>query len=203
MKYIKWKSLIITSIICLLPIFWGLAFWDQLPDSMAIHFNIYNQPDNYSSKEFAVFGLPVMMALLQVICCIINDVNARKYGERKKFETVTKWIIPIMCFALQTITIGFSLGWDIDIGKAVAVLLGVMFLTLGNYLPKLDYVKNSNVDTEKARKINRFIGFLTVITGVLMLISALLPSSATIVCLLILIPYSIICVVYGIVVGRK
>lgn len=204
MKYIKWKSMIVTSIVCLLSVFIGLAVWNELPDTMAIHFNIHNQPDNFASKEFAVLGLPFMMAILQVVCCIINDINAHKYGERKKFETVTKWIIPVMAFVLQGITVGYSLGWNIDIGKSVAVMLGVLFLVLGNYMPKLDYAKNRDVDTEKARKINRFIGNLTVIMGFLMLMASLLPSSATtIVCLSLLIPYAVICIIYGIVTGRK
>ena len=145
-----------------------------------------------------------LMVVLQIVCCLINDFNAYRYGERQKFERVTKWIIPVMAFALQGITVGFSLGWSIDIGKSVAVMLGVLFLVLGNYMPKLDYVKNRDVDTEKARKINRFIGNLTVIMGFMMLIASLLTSSATtIVCLSLLIAYAVICIIYGIVTGRK
>lgn len=203
MKYIKWKSMIITSIICLLSVFVGLSVWNELPDSMAVHFNIHNQPDNFASKEFAVLGLPVMMVVLQVICCIINDVNAYRHGDRRKFENVVKWIIPIMSFILQTLTVGFSLGWNIDVGKSVALMLGVMFIVMGNYMPKFDYVKNMDADIDKARRINRFIGNLTVVMGVLMLVSALLPSHTTIVCLVMLIPYAVICTVYGIVVGKK
>ena len=96
MKFIKWKSLIITCIVCLLPILLGIALWNYLPDSMAIHFNFYNKPDNFASKGFTVFGLPIFMAVLQIYCCVINDINAHKHGERKKFERATKWIIPIM-----------------------------------------------------------------------------------------------------------
>lgn len=55
------KTLILTSVITLLPIFIGLLLWRQLPASVAIHFGVDNQPDGYCSKAFAVFGLPVMM----------------------------------------------------------------------------------------------------------------------------------------------
>lgn len=203
MKFIKWKSLIITSIICLLPILLGLYLWNDLPDSVAIHFNIYNEADNFAPKEFAVFGLPILMVFLQIFCCIINDLNAHKHGERIKLETATKWIIPIMTIILQIITFGYSLGWNIDIRKAVAIIIGVMFLIIGNFLPKFDYVKNYNLDTEKARKINRFIGYETVVMGILMLITIFLPPIATAVWLVLLIPYTIISVIYGIKVGRK
>ena len=92
MKIIKWKTLIITGIVCLLPIFLGLFLWDKLPETMAIHFDINNKPDNFAPKGFVVFGIPVLMLLLQFICCVINDVNAYKYGDRIKFEMATKWI---------------------------------------------------------------------------------------------------------------
>ena len=203
MKFIKWKSLIITSVICLLPILLGIALWDSLPDSMAIHFNINNQPDNFASKGFVVFGLPILMMLLQIFCCFINDINAHKHGERIKFERITKWIIPVMTVVLQVITLGYGLGWDIDIRKAASLIVGVILITTGNYLPKFDYIKNYDIDTEKARKINRFIGFETVITGLLFIISMFLPPISTIVCLFMMIPYAIISVIYGISVGRK
>lgn len=203
MKFIKWKSLILTCLVCILPVLFGIALWNNLPDTMAIHFNINNEPDNFASKEFVVFGLPVLMLLLQVVCCFINDINAYKHGERKKFERATKWIIPIMTVVLQIITLGYGLGLNVDIRKTAALIVGVIFLVIGNYLPKLDYVKNYNVDTTKARKINRFIGIETVVMGVLFIISIFCLPTVTLTCIFLLIPYSIIALVYGIVVGRK
>ena len=70
MKYIKWRILLITTVVCLSPILLGVALWDKLPDMVAIHFDMYNNPDNFASKGFAVFGLPVMTVLFQWLCCI-------------------------------------------------------------------------------------------------------------------------------------
>ena len=203
MKFIKWKSLVVTCIVCLLPVFLGVYLWDALPDEIAIHFNLYNVPDNFASKVFVVFGLPALMAVLQIFCCIINDINARKYGERKKFEMATKWIIPAMSVVLQTITLGYGLGWSIDIRKAVALIIGIIFLIIGNYLPKLDYVNNYDIDTQKARKINRFIGFETVVMGLLSFVSIFMTPIATVIWLFLLIPYAAAGVIYGIRVVRN
>ncbi len=203
MRFFKWKIFVITGIVCLLPILLGLLLWDKLPEVMAIHFDIYGNPDNFASKEFVVFGLPVMMVLLQLFCCFINDINAAKHGDRKKFETITKWIIPVLSVVLQIITLGYGLGFDIDTRKAVAIIIGIMFLAIGNYLPKFDYIKNYDLDTEKARKINRFIGYETVVMGLLFLVSVFLPPISTIICIVLLIPYAVTAVVYGIVTGRK
>lgn len=203
MKFIKWKTLIITCVVCLLPIVLGAALWDKLPDTMAIHFDVNNTPDNFAHKGFAVFGIPVLMLLLQCFCCFINDINAYKHGERKKFERVTKWIIPVMTVILQITTLGYGLGWNLDIRKISAFIVGMILLIIGNYLPKFDYIRNHDVDTQKARKINRFLGFETVIMGALYLISIFLPPIATVVCLVLLIPYALIGIIYGVKITRK
>jgi len=198
MKFMKWKILIITCLVCLLPILLGIALWNLLPDTMAIHFNMYNEPDNFASKGFVVFGLPALMAVLQIICCTINDANAYRFGERKKFTTATKWIIPVMSIVLQMLTLGYGLGWDIDIRRFAMIIVGGIFLVVGNYLPKFDYIKNYDLNTEKARKINRFIGVETVIMGLLAIVSIFLPPEFSVAWLVLLIPYAIVAVIYGI-----
>ena len=202
MKFFKWKIFIITAIVCLLPILLGLALWDRLPDTIAIHFDMYNNPDNFASKEFTVFGMPALMVLLQAFCCFVNDINAHKHGDRKKLELVTKWIIPVMTIILQAVTLSYALGAGLDIRRIVAVIVGVIMIVTGNYLPKLDYVKNSDIDTEKARRINRFIGIMSVIAGIIFIISIFFKPIATVIALLLLIPYAVICIIYGIKVGR-
>ena len=192
MKNIKWKSLIMTWLVTLLGIIPGIVFWNELPESVAIHFNIHNQADGFSSKGFAVFGLTLMMVALQAVCCIITDINSHKHGERAKFESVVKWILPVMTIVLQIITVGYNVGMNIDIRKAVAVIVGLMFVVMGNYMPKFDYIKNYNTDTQKARKINRVIGFEMVIMGLLAIVTAFLPSLFTLIWLFSLIPYAIL-----------
>ena len=203
MKVIKWKILLITCAVCLLPILFGILAWDALPDTMAIHFNIENQPDGFASKPFAVFGMPCLMVLLQIFCCAVNDINAAKHGARVKFERATKWIIPCMTVILQALTIGLALGMPIDVRRVVAVIVGAVLLTVGNYLPKFDYIKNYDVSAEKARKINRFIGFETVILGICFILSIFLPPRFTVGCIILLIPYTAIGIWYGFKEGRK
>ena len=203
MKFIKWKSLVLTCLVCLLPILLGLSLWDKLPETMAIHFNLYNQPDNFASRGFVVFGLPLLMVVLQSICCITNDFNAVRHGKRKKLEGITKWIIPSAALVLQIVTLGYGMGWQLDIRAVAALLVGVMLLVTGNYLPKLDYIKNYDMETAKARKVNRFWGYETVIMGILFIISIFLPPIFTAGCLILFIPYTLIGVFYGIYVAKK
>lgn len=201
MKFMKWRILIITIAVCLAAILPGIALWNKLPDTMAIHFDINGQPDNFASKAFCVFGIPCLMALLQIICCIINDINAKKHGDRKKLETATKWIIPVMTVILQLATLSYGLGFDIDIRIVAAFIVGCIFIVIGNYLPKFGSLNTE--DADKVRKINRFIAYESIAMGLLFLASIFLPPVFTLICLFLLIPYVAVAVIYGICVGKK
>ena len=205
MKYVKWKSLLLTAAICLVPILLGLSLWNELPATLAIHFDLYNNPDNFAPKGFVVFGLPLFMALMQCVCCLVSDISSQKRGMHlnTKLERVCKWTIPAITIILQIITLGYGLGWKIDIRKVAMLLVSIMLLVTGNYLPKLGYVKNFKATKEQARKINRLGGFLTVIMGILFLISILLPPVASVFCLLLFVPYTVILILYGIKITRK
>lgn len=197
MKFIKWKPLMLTSLVCLLPIFLGVAVWQSLPDAVAIHFNIHGEADNFAPKAFAVFGLPCMMAFFQMFGCVVSDLQAAKHGTSRKFERVAKWMIPCVTVILYILTILYSLGWKLDMRKPVMLMVGIMFILLGNYLPKLRYVRNYKITGEKARKINRFIGFESVILGVLFILSVFLPPAFSVGSILLLIPYIILGIWYS------
>lgn len=203
MNFFKWKYFLITSFVCLSPIILGILIWDKLPDVMPIHFDINGNPDNFASKEFTIVGLPVLMVLFQGIGCLVSDLNEKKHGINKKIEAVTKWTLPVITIVLQLSTFGMVLGYNVDMRIIASVIVGVMFLFLGNYLPKMDYIKNYKLEPEKAKKINRFLGYETVVMGILFLFSIFLPPMALIICLLMLIPYTIIGVIYGIYVAKK
>ncbi len=203
MKFIKWKIFFITGLVCLVPIIAGVLLWDRLPEEIAIHFNIYNEPDNFASKGFTVFGLPLLMVIFQFVCCATNDFQESIHGKNEKITAVTKWIIPVVTVVLQAVTFGYALKLNVDIRIVAALLVGAVFIVTGMCLPKLGYVKNMNVSPEKAKKINRFMGRGTVIMGILFIISTFLPPLYTVFCLGILIPFVIIAVIYSIREGKR
>ena len=204
MKAINWKILFITSALCLLMILPGAIFWESLPEQIAIHFNIEGTPDNFTSKAFAVFLIPSLMALGQIICAVSVDLEEVKHGNKNsKFSAVGKWILPVMTIVLQTAILGYALGWSIDMRVTAMILAGLVLIVTGICLFDLDYIKNYNIEPEKAKKINRFMGYETVVLGALFIISAFLPPWFSAVCLGLIIPYTVIGVIYGIKEGRK
>ena len=132
MKKINFKILIITCIVCLLPIILGLVFYNELPNKVAIHFDINGNPDNYFPKVLFIFAIPVFMMFMQAFCCIVSDMSDKNPEANKRAVGVYKWIIPVLSILLYVITLMFALGSSIDIRKVVMIILGIMFITMGN-----------------------------------------------------------------------
>ena len=177
MKKINWKTSILSCMVCLLPILFGLIFYDKLPDTMAIHFNINNEADGFASKNFALFGIPVLMTMLQLFCCIICDINETKKGKRPKLITIVKWIIPILSVVISIIMIEIPLGSTVDVRRSILLVLGILYLVMGNYFPKMSYEQMKGKihpmpkDEKTYRKISRLMGYTFVIFGGLLLLS--------------------------------
>ena len=191
MKKINFKILIITCIVCLLPIILGVIYYNQLPEKVAIHFNIQNNPDNYFPRIGFVFGVPVIMMLIQAFCCIIVDLKDENKEANKKASSVFKWVIPIISIIIYVITLVFALGYMLDIRRIVMVLVGIMLIVMGNYTPKTKgntYVHIGNIKDEKLlNKIAKISGYTLIIDGLLFVLSVLFNSTVSIVMVILLI----------------
>ena len=64
-------------------------------------------------------------------------------------------------------------------------------------------IKSVNVDKVKAKKINRFIGIEAMVMGILFIISLFFPAFVTMACIILLIPYGLVSIIYGIVIEKK
>lgn len=193
MKNINWKILIITSMVCLLPIVLGIIFYQQLPEQMPVHFNINNEADNYASKNFALFGIPTILTALQIFCCVITDWKENKETQRPRFITIIKWFIPILSVVVSTILIEIPLGSTVDVRKSICFVLGILFILTGNYLPKMSYeMANGKFhpmpkDEKMYRKMVRMLGYTFVISGVALLVSILFSPICTATVIIVLV----------------
>ena len=126
MKHIKWKTLIITGVIALLPMLIGIFLWDKLPDEIAVHFNLYNEPDGFASKGFAVFALPLIILLIHIIFCIGCDLQIGK----KQYIPITKWIIPITSIVVNSATFAYAMGFAVEMGWVAGIFAGFIIIAV-------------------------------------------------------------------------
>jgi len=174
------KTLIVTSIVTLLPILAGVLLWDRLPEVMATHFGIDNQADGYSSKAFGVFGLPLMLVAIEWIGAMVMASDPKKQNINPKLFTLGLWIVPAISLLGAAILYTYNLGREPDITFIMQLLLGVLLVVVGNYLPKARQSYTIGIrlpwtlaDEENWNRTHRLGGYLWVAGGILMIITAL------------------------------
>ena len=198
-KKIDWKILIITSLICLIPIIFGVILYDQLPEQMAVHFGVNNEPNSFAPKEFALFGIPLLMFILQVFCCISSDFMEEK-KQNKKYITIYKWIIPIIEMVVYLTMLAYGAGIELDMRMIVCITLGIVFTLVGNYMPKTEpnKLQMNYIRADFWKKIKRPAGYFFVIIGLAFIISAFLNSIVSLILLGIIIVAAILISIYSI-----
>ena len=175
--------LLLTSLIVLLPMIAGICLWNRLPESVPTHFDGTGQADGWSSRGFAVFGLPLFVLLLHWICiaAVVADPKAKNLS--RKILHLTLWISPAVSLFAGMSIYGTVLDAPINTARIANLLLALMFIAIGNYLPKCtpNYTVGIKLpwtlhDEENWRRTHRFAGFLWMIGGVLLLPAAFLST---------------------------
>ena len=169
------RTLILSVIVCLLPIILGAVFYNKLPEQMPIHFTINDVPDNYAPKNFALFGIPIIMAIVQAIS-MFSIMNKLKNKEKPKIVKIMKWFIPVITVSIYIVMIEVPLGSTVYVGKSVCLILGILFTIIGNYLPKMSYETGKEIfhpipNNEKVfRKMSKIMGYSFIAIGIILLI---------------------------------
>lgn len=174
----NWKILLITSVVILLPILAGLILWDQLPEQIPMHWNMEGEIDDYCSKSFAVFAFPLLMLALHLFSFFVTLSDPKNKNYSDKILHMIFWLIPIISVGLSTVIYSVSMGNNVRVETIVTVSLGLIFLVIGNYLPKckqsytigikLPWTLNSE---ENWNRTHRLAGWIWVIGGFMILVA--------------------------------
>ncbi len=196
-KQNKWK-LVVTSVTILLPIIVGLVLWNDLPDTIATHWGINNQPDGFSSKTFAVFGLPVILLAIHWVCVFGTKLDPKHQNINPKIFSLVLWICPAISLVMNSVMYVVALGKEVKVGFVAIMLMGILFIIIGNYLPKCRQSYTMGIklpwtlkSEENWNKTHRMAGILWVIGGVVICVTAVFESIIvffSIVAIMVIIP---------------
>ena len=182
----KW-TLIIASIITLLPAVAGIILWDKLPDVMTTHWGGDGVADGFSGKAFAVFGLPLIMLALFWLMVLVSSKDPNGKDHNNKMVKTVLWIMPVLSVVIGFITYAVALDVDINFPMIFIILMSVMFIALGNYLPKCRRSRTMGIkipwtlsNDENWNATHRFGGKVWMLCGIVMLVCAFLPLKAAV-----------------------
>lgn len=169
-------KLIISSIVILLPMFIGLFFWNELSEQMTTHWGADGNADGWSHKAFAVFGLPLLILVVHWVCVLFTTKDPKNKGQNKKVFAMLLWFCPVISLYANGIVYASSFGKEFNMIFVGPLLIGLMFVVIGNYLPKCKQnytigikIKWALANQENWNATHRFGGKVFVIGGLLLL----------------------------------
>ena len=179
MKNSKWE-LLLTSLVCLLPLPVGAALYPRLPEIMVTHWDVSGNANGWSSRAATVFGLPLFILALHLVCFYAESRETKK-NTNPVLRTVLLWFCPAVSLLGGAVTLGTGLGYEMHISTVVPVFVGLLFLILGNYLPKIRQNRTMGIrlpwtlaSGENWTRTHRLAGFLWVAGGLLLILLTLL-----------------------------
>lgn len=187
------SKLILTSLVTLLPLFIGLIFWNQLPATIATHFDSSNQPDGWSSKTFTVFAIPAFLLAVHLICLFATLHDPKKGNIGRKLLAILFWTIPVISCITLFVIYGKALGLPLNPGMIANLMVAVVFLVMGNYMSKthqnytvgmkLPWTLNS---TENWNRTHRLASRCFVAGGLAFVVNAYLLSTTLLIVIVLL-----------------
>lgn len=204
-------TLIITTVLLLVPMLVGILLWDRLPEQVPTHWGPDGSVDGWSSRAVAVFALPAFLLAMHWFCLLMTAIDPKNRSQSQKPVTLVLWICPLLSLLMCGATYAAALGVPFSMNRIAIPLVGVLFVAVGNYLPKCrpNYTIGIKLpwtlhDAENWEKTHRFAGKTWSISGLLMIAAAFLPSTwtAAVVCVVILLA-ALIPTVYSYLLYRK
>ncbi len=174
---------ILSSVVTLLPMVFGFAMWDRLPDSLATHWGADGNVDGISSKIFAVVGLPLILLLVHALMLLFLSFSKETKTQNQKVLSLCYWIIPILSLFANGITYAAALEKEFEAILFMPLLLGALFFFMGNYLPKTRQNHSFGIklpwtfgNEENWNKTHRLGGKVWAVCGLALCFSALFPT---------------------------
>jgi uncharacterized membrane protein len=165
----------------------AIYFYQHFPERVPVHWDVNGRVNGWGPKGVGAFTFPVLLVATYFLFNILSRIDPRKkrYAEFSKTYAIIKTAIMLVFFSIYIITGLYSLGRVISVDFWIPLLIGIMFVVIGNYLGNIKnnyFVGIRTPWTLSSEKIwdetHRLGGKLFMVGGVLMALTGFLPSVA-------------------------
>ena len=179
------KTLIITTIIALLPMLAGIILWDQLPEQIPMHFNAAGEVDGWASKAVGVFGMPAFFVAVQWLCAVGSfRMDPKAKNINTKMMGLLLWIIPVLSVMMHVLVYCTALGKEMNVQVVIPVVIGVVMVIIGNWLPKCKQTYTLGIrlpwtleDEDNWNRTHRFAGPVWMVCGLIIVAGGLIGGA--------------------------
>lgn len=168
---------------------WASSFYfaANFPERVPTHWNVAGQPDGWSSAAVGAFLFPAIITGLYLMFLALPAIDPKRerYAEFAKPYHVFKASFAVLFFLIYAVTGLSGLGYDVPVGTVVPLLIGVLFVILGNYLSKVKMNWLIGIRTPWTlsderiwNRTHRLAGKLFAAAGVVLAVQGFIPEAA-------------------------
>lgn len=132
------KHFLPLTMIGLLILAWIIAY-PQLPDQVPIHWALKGEADGFATKINAMLSTLGIMVLVYVSMAFLPKVDPRKLNYKyfsKSYNIMMNVLLGVF-FVVNLFVIFNAIGYDVPISTIGPLVIGIIFLVLGNYMPQV------------------------------------------------------------------
>ena len=197
MKLIKkyLSTMIAASVVILIPMVVGLLLWNRLPEQITIHWGLNNTPDGWAGKQIVVFGMPALLLAAQWVGVLLTSLDPKVKNADGKPMKLVRRLIPAISLTLCGVIYGYALGLNFNMDNVALLLVGLLFLIIGNYLPKCKQSYTQGIklpwtlkSEANSNATHRFGGKVWMLGGLLLTQCVFLPKNLLGVAILTIMP---------------
>ncbi len=115
----------------------GAFFYPHLPAEVASHWNTAGQVNGYLSRGWGAFLIPIIFLVIALIFAAIPHIDPRRENIAK-FRGAYNWFvaaIALFFYYVYLLTLLPSVGYQIDIVKALIPAYAVLLFIIGSVMP--------------------------------------------------------------------
>ena len=183
------------------------AMYARLPEQIPIHWDAGGQVNGYTSRAWGVWMMPLVLVAMAVILPRLPAIDPRRQNYEKfrpSYDLVVNAVMTLIA-VMHVLMLGAGAGWPVSMERVTPIMVGLLFVVLGNVLPRarpnwLFGIRTPWTLTNDRvwERTHRVGGITFVAGGLLLLVSAFLNPRAMIVVLVVAaVSASIIPVVYS------
>lgn len=110
-----------------------------LPSEVAIHWNAAGEADGFTNKWWGALLLPILLTGIVALIVFLPKVDPRKenYEKFEKVYRIFLHVFVLFLFSIHVVTLAYNIGIPVQVDIVVPIGVGVLFIVLGNYMPKI------------------------------------------------------------------
>jgi uncharacterized membrane protein len=126
------KSEIIALGIIVLSFALAIYFYPQMPERVASHWNAQGQVDDYMSRFWGLFLMPMISTILLLFFILIPKIDPLKENIEKFRDYYDGFIVLMLAFLFYIFLLAllWNIGWRFNMTQAIAPSFGVLFYYL-------------------------------------------------------------------------